>query len=60
MGVCLRGNGHTYYGKNGTAPNKLANWGTTSGGTGTHPANFTTADDILIIEKTQGNSVVKI
>ena len=40
----------TYYGKNGTAPNLVASWGTISGGTGTAPTNFTTAGDVFIIE----------
>ena len=40
----------TYYGLSGSAPNTLADWGTTSGGGGTHPANFTTAGDIFTIE----------
>jgi hypothetical protein len=43
-------NATTYYGKNSSAPNVLTNWGTTSGGGGTNPGNFTTAGDIFIIE----------
>jgi hypothetical protein len=40
----------TYYSSNGNAPNLTASWWTTTGGTGSHPSNFTTAGDIFIIQ----------
>jgi hypothetical protein len=40
----------TYYTDVNGAPETLANWWTGTGGTGTHPANFTTAGDIFIIQ----------
>jgi hypothetical protein len=45
-----RVNAATYYGKNGNAPNLVASWGNSPGGTGTAPSNFTTAGDVFIIE----------
>ena len=42
-------NATTYYSQSG-AMNVLATWWTTPGGTGSHPANFTTAGDIFILQ----------
>ena len=42
--------GTTYYSSNGNAPNSTASWWTGTGGTGSHPSNFTTAADIFIIQ----------
>ena len=40
----------TYYAKTSVSPHLTTSWGQISGGTGTAPANFTTAGDIFIIE----------
>jgi hypothetical protein len=40
----------TYYSSNGNAPNSTASWWTTTGGTGSHPSNFTTSGDIFNIQ----------
>lgn len=45
--------GTTYYSSNGNAPNLTASWWTTTGGTGSHPSNFTTSADIFIIQVSQ-------
>ena len=44
----------TYYSKGtGLAPNTLTNWVTGTGGTGTSPANFTTAGDVFTVQASQ-------
>ncbi len=40
----------TYYTYTNSDPGLVANWWTATNGTGTHPANFTTAGDIFIIQ----------
>ena len=40
----------TYYTFTNGSPSTLALWWTTTGGTGTHPANFTTAGDVFEIQ----------
>jgi hypothetical protein len=40
----------TYYSSNGNSPNLTASWWTTTGGTGSHPSNFTTSADIFNIQ----------
>ena len=42
--------GITYYSSNGNAPNSTSSWWTTTGGTGSHPSNFTTSADIFNIQ----------
>ncbi len=43
-------NGTTYYSTNNAAPNLTASWHTSRNGSGSAPANFTTAGDIFIIQ----------
>src|SRR4051812_7437013 len=43
------GNAATYY-SNSADPSLVTNWWTSTNGTGTHPANFTTSGDIFILQ----------
>jgi|GEM_PF-3104011 len=60
MLMCMFLNATTYYAwTDGSAPENLNSWWTGSNGTGTHPANFTTAGDQFIVPfKTDGISMV--
>jgi hypothetical protein len=40
----------TYYSNGNQAPNVLSNWWTNTNGTGSHPANFTTANNIFTVQ----------
>jgi hypothetical protein len=42
--------GATYYSRGSLAPNSTSSWRTNPDGTGSAPANFTTADDIFIVQ----------
>ncbi|MBL0336094.1 MAG: hypothetical protein IPP73_12530 [Chitinophagaceae bacterium] len=50
MVIFISANATTYYTAASGSPSVLANWWTGTDGTGTHPANFTTAGDVFEIQ----------
>jgi hypothetical protein len=49
FGINQTVNATTYYSKASGSPSTLTNWGINTNGTGTAPANFTTATDVFIL-----------